>query len=252
MAKLVYALTGQGTWDVHRAGCADVIRAKAQRHYAETPNEFDADTEAQARRIVCDEECQELGYDPDIHVTVFPCATKVLAATPSGTAGKRITIGYTRTDRPGDYVPAVDGYRPGAAQDVRTIIVHTDLVADALAWAEVVFMVTNAPPMLANGLVAAVVPALEASPGEWRSLSVGDTVSVGSTTLACTAVNWEVVPGGHDCLAVDDLEFVADYGASGVGQSWRCRGCGRSWAKVGDRLHRPQDGAHLLRPEDVV
>lgn len=78
MAKLIYALTGQGAWDVHRAGCADVTRAIGRRQYQAAPHEFEADTVAQARRVACDEECQELGYDPDIDVTVFPCAVAAL------------------------------------------------------------------------------------------------------------------------------------------------------------------------------
>jgi hypothetical protein len=79
MARLVYALTGRGSWDLHRAGCADVTRAVGRRDYADAPTEFDASSEAQARRVACDEECQELGYDPDTDVRVFPCVLAALA-----------------------------------------------------------------------------------------------------------------------------------------------------------------------------
>ncbi len=56
----------------------------------------------------------------------------------------------------------------------------------------------------------------------------------------------------HGCLALDNqMEFVATYGAPGVGQKWRCVACGRPWAKVDGMLFPEEDMAHLLLPEDT-
>jgi hypothetical protein len=47
------------------------------------------------------------------------------------------------------------------------------------------------------------------------------------------------------------LDYVAHYGAPGIGQAWRCRVCGREWAKLGQMFLDPASGVHELRPEDV-
>jgi hypothetical protein len=47
------------------------------------------------------------------------------------------------------------------------------------------------------------------------------------------------------------LDFVAHYGAPGIGQAWHCRVCGREWAKLGGSFFDPATGVHELRPEDV-
>lgn len=49
-----------------------------------------------------------------------------------------------------------------------------------------------------------------------------------------------------------DLDFVAHYGAPGVGEQWRCVQCRRSWALVGDVFYDPADGAHILSLDDVI
>jgi hypothetical protein len=49
-----------------------------------------------------------------------------------------------------------------------------------------------------------------------------------------------------------DLAYVAHYGAPGIGQEWRCVRCRRSSARVAGVFHDPADGAHILRPEDVI
>lgn len=79
-ARLVYALTGQGNWHVHRAGCADVARAVNRLDYQQKPIEFDATSEEDARAYVVDPETEELGYSPDDDVQVFPCAITALKA----------------------------------------------------------------------------------------------------------------------------------------------------------------------------
>lgn len=56
---------------------------------------------------------------------------------------------------------------------------------------------------------------------------------------------------GHDCLAAGTLEFVAAYGAPGVGQAWQCTGCGRGWARLGDHFHPAAEQVHILSPEDT-
>lgn len=47
------------------------------------------------------------------------------------------------------------------------------------------------------------------------------------------------------------MVYVATYGAPGIGQEWKCAACGRVWAKVGDTFYDPNEGEHILRPEDV-
>jgi hypothetical protein len=105
-----------------------------------------------------------------------------------------ITIGLTITDRPGDYIPALDGWRPGAAQQ----IVKLGEVKLPSAWtrtnvAEALFALTNAPAELWLGrdgydalshVIAYDLRGLD------RALSVGDTVTVDGVTLACERVGW--------------------------------------------------------------
>ncbi|ROO63010.1 hypothetical protein EDC02_5020 [Micromonospora sp. Llam0] len=59
-------------------------------------------------------------------------------------------------------------------------------------------------------------------------------------------------PVEHDCHAAGTLTFVAEYGAPGVGQEWTCTECGRAWARLGERLHPAEDGAHILSPRDYI
>jgi hypothetical protein len=123
-----------------------------------------------------------------------------------------ISIGYTRSDRKrgraGDYIPSVDGYQPGAAQDVVTIEVPHDSRLGQLTihdLAEAVFVATNAPyPSLRDGTPGAheIAEALnrptDPSPARrrgLRSLSAGDTVTAHGHTLACLPVGFAEVPG---------------------------------------------------------
>jgi hypothetical protein len=123
-----------------------------------------------------------------------------------------ISIGYTRSDRrrgpAGDYIPSVDGYQPGAAQDVVTIEVPHDSRLGQLTihdLAEAVFVATNAPyPSLRDGtpdaheIAEALNRPTDPSPVRrraLRSLSVGDTVTAHGHTLACLPVGFAEVPG---------------------------------------------------------
>jgi hypothetical protein len=44
--------------------------------------------------------------------------------------------------------------------------------------------------------------------------------------------------------------YVADYGAPGIGQHWQCEH-GHSWTLIGGTFHDPADGPHELSIEDV-
>jgi hypothetical protein len=59
----------------------------------------------------------------------------------------KIRIGLTRTDRVANYIPACDGYRPGAAQDIIELDVEppADSTVKPKDWAEAVYVATNAP-----------------------------------------------------------------------------------------------------------
>ncbi|SCL20430.1 hypothetical protein GA0074692_0865 [Micromonospora pallida] len=55
----------------------------------------------------------------------------------------------------------------------------------------------------------------------------------------------------HDCEAAGTLEFVATYGAPGVGQAWSCTACGRDWSRVGGTFWPAEQGVHILSLGDV-
>ncbi|WP_416901327.1 hypothetical protein [Micromonospora echinospora] len=55
----------------------------------------------------------------------------------------------------------------------------------------------------------------------------------------------------HDCEAAGTLQFVAVYGAPGVGQAWTCTTCGRDWSRVGGTFWPADQGVHILNIEDV-
>jgi len=55
----------------------------------------------------------------------------------------------------------------------------------------------------------------------------------------------------HDCQAAGTLDYVADYGAPGIGQAWTCTACGRPWSRVGGIFWPAESGVHILSPEDV-
>ena len=99
-----------------------------------------------------------------------------------------LTIGLTETDRAADYVPAMDGFRAGAAQRLWTFYVPANV--DAVKAAEAVFVATNAPieVIRENSLALTVYLALQGY--EDRALSVGDTVTVNGERVACDRVGW--------------------------------------------------------------
>lgn len=106
-------------------------------------------------------------------------------------------IGLTRTDRQNDYLPAMDGWKLGAAQDAFGLHVP-DLPGTGSQWAEAVFIATNAPEQVIqeSPLATAVFEAIKAwldnwqarrpvTPTTFRSLCVGDTVLVGGALWSC-------------------------------------------------------------------
>lgn len=127
------------------------------------------------------------------------------------TATLALQIGFTTTDRLNNYVPAMDGYRPGAAQDtVKFEVVNSCGGWNAHDWeriAEAVFILTNAPGEViesyaggdsATGyLLTDLMAALRAEQITLpRSVSVGDTVTVINPTTgeegtwACARFGW--------------------------------------------------------------
>lgn len=121
-----------------------------------------------------------------------------------------ISIGYTRSDRTSgrEYVPSIDGYQPGAAQDIVTLELPHDSRLDQLPihdLAEAVFVATNAPyPSFREGTQGAheIAEALDrltdpstAGRRGFRSLSVADTVTAHGHTVACLPVGFAEVPG---------------------------------------------------------
>lgn len=112
-----------------------------------------------------------------------------------------LTVGFTESDRAANYVPYDDGYRPGAEQQtVRLLLTDPDGPAPSLDdWAEALFTASNSPgaaphehPAVAAARRALVDARLA---GIWmRSLSVGDTVTIGDRSVACDkGVGWKPV-----------------------------------------------------------
>jgi hypothetical protein len=56
------------------------------------------------------------------------------------------------------------------------------------------------------------------------------------------------------CPEHDDtpIEFIAHYGAPGIGWHGRCPVDHRDWAVVGSQAHTPEDQAHILRLSDCI
>ena len=98
-----------------------------------------------------------------------------------------VVIGLTQSARTGDYFPMSDGYREGAAQQVVSVEVETGLLVGKSieAVAEAVFEATNAPVEVfaRNPLACAILEGLldPMGRGQYRSLSVGDTVCMENT-----------------------------------------------------------------------
>ena len=110
-----------------------------------------------------------------------------------------VVIGLTQSARTGDYFPMSDGYREGAAQQVVSVEVETGLLVGKSieAVAEAVFEATNAPVEVfaRNPLACAILEGLldPMGRGQYRSLSVGDTVEVDGTRVACDRFGWKAL-----------------------------------------------------------
>jgi hypothetical protein len=55
----------------------------------------------------------------------------------------------------------------------------------------------------------------------------------------------------HDCEQSETLRYVAEFGAPGFGQCWKCSVCEREWARLGGLFVPVEAGAHILSPHDV-
>lgn len=119
----------------------------------------------------------------------------------------KITIGLTRTDRDADYVPAMDGYRPDAPQDVVVLEVAAELSAysgeegwETIEAGEAYFTATNAPRevierhRLALAVYRELAEEMRRQGGVKHrlSMSVGDTIQVDDGDL------YEVKPFGWE------------------------------------------------------
>ena len=117
----------------------------------------------------------------------------------------KITIGLTRSDRPVGYIPAMDGYKPGAAQDVLELEVDAPLAQPEGGWqavevGEAYFKATSAPQEVieADPLALAILRALLELRGRGGAehrleMFVGDTVTVDGTTVSCERFGWAEV-----------------------------------------------------------
>jgi hypothetical protein len=129
-----------------------------------------------------------------------------------------ITIGWTihaaHPDVPHrydatDYLPFSDTWRPGQPQHEETITVDLPDITEhpfnigPRELAEAVFHATNAPDEPpADSLAGRVLAAIQATgfrgEGAHYSLSVGDTVTINGTTLACAKRGWETITEEND------------------------------------------------------
>lgn len=112
-----------------------------------------------------------------------------------------LTIGFTQSDRASDYCSFDDGYRPGARQELVTLTVNAGGLPEMTAeeWGDAVFEATNAPiggrPGATRRIVDAIAVAHQAGHARrMRSLSVGDTVAVGTERVSCEKRGWAPAP----------------------------------------------------------
>lgn len=115
-----------------------------------------------------------------------------------------ITVGFTEPDHQHPYLSLVDGYRIGAPQTSVTIHLPGDGGhRSTQEWAEVVFTAVQHPrSSLAEPAPDSDVTAVRRALTDQvhtplRSLSVGDTVTVGGQMWACESTGWrQVDPDG--------------------------------------------------------
>lgn len=105
----------------------------------------------------------------------------------------KLVIGFTRLDRVNDYIPMMDGYRDGAAQD--EVILEVSEKVEDLAWCEAVYVATNAPFSIISGesIARELFVAMIHAPGARfiRALSVGDTVTLDDRRHIVAPVGWQ-------------------------------------------------------------
>lgn len=137
-----------------------------------------------------------------------------------------IVIGWTKSDRDAGYVSMMDGYRPGADQHVLSITVDLPPRLEPHRVAELVFIATNAPELDPASPEGAILHAIQATGYRGReahfSLSVGDTVTVAGTKLACQAAGWTPVTGWNDAKAAryGELEDKRKGLSETEGEAW--------------------------------
>lgn len=114
---------------------------------------------------------------------------------------RTITVGWTKHGVAADrrnYAPFFDSYRPGQPQHELVLTVQLPVAWDAQRVAGACFLATNAPgvgPDSPEGRILAAIQATGYRGAEAHfSLSVGDTVTVGDTKLACARFGWQEVP----------------------------------------------------------
>jgi hypothetical protein len=108
-----------------------------------------------------------------------------------------ITIGFTESDRARDYSSFSDGYRIGAWQASLTIALEgaaTGVPDEDLLEAVFAAAGNHPAPQTLTGLAGAVFHALaEQVHHGFRSLSVGDTVTIKGQMWACDPAGWHRV-----------------------------------------------------------
>jgi hypothetical protein len=127
-------------------------------------------------------------------------------------------LGFSISDRAADYIPSMDGYRPGARQDLIALEVDTADLNAALPpfyWVEAAYQASNLPPFAEGDrpVVRAVRRALDALRARYapapvpnlRSLSVGDTITMAGQMWECTRTGWVLVD-----LGAAAAQYVAD------------------------------------------
>lgn len=92
-----------------------------------------------------------------------------------------VTYGHTLSDRPNDYIPGMDGWRPGALQELISLALDVEAGTTPEAIAEAIYEATNAP----RGVWSPLAHAVEAELARHRAagtrtwvMDVGDTVVV--------------------------------------------------------------------------
>lgn len=126
-----------------------------------------------------------------------------------------IVIGLTRSHRCEDlnYVPTSDGYRPGAEQDLVAFDAALSATAQPSDVADALFEATNSPFTL-DGMAAALRDGWTAAGhsrqvAPFRSVSVGDTVTVGRVVLVCDSASWTPLVQGRPWYAAQQGEEAA-------------------------------------------